>query len=276
MYHVQTVNQTCDRLYLAEWRAPTVVASSRNRSTSFGLFGHQQGIEWEFLGKVGGSRAVSETSFLPSWLFLPERGREGATEPGQLGYGAVVINCESRTSAVKLTLTASGFVAFGLGGAVVCMRGKGAMLESSEDGKIARAIDDTGPEKVEVRRALNVVMTVTLPFPFFAAHGISSFSTPFLFQFETHGFHLQVLRWRQDHMIVPPCPSSAQVRHELQNGGGADVVPIPSGGASCGNDPYSNYNYTAQVEHRPLTKKHTHVQPTCSFHSLPHSVGFAQ
>ena len=48
-------------------------------------------------------------------------------------------------------------------------------------------------------------------------------------------------------MIVPPCPSSAQVRQELQTGGGANVVPIPSGGASCGNDPFSNYNYTAQV-----------------------------
>jgi hypothetical protein len=150
MYHVQNINQRCDQLNLAEWRAPSVVADSRKRSTSLGLFGHQQGIEWEFLGKVGGSRAVSETCFLPSWLLFPERGKEGATEPTQLGYGAVVINVESRTSAVKLTLTASGFVAFGLGGAVVCMRGKGATLESLEDGKIARTVDDTGPEKVEV------------------------------------------------------------------------------------------------------------------------------
>jgi hypothetical protein len=150
MYHVLNINQRCDQLNLAEWRAPSVVADSRSRSTSLGLFGHQQGIEWEFLGKVGGSRAVSETCFLPSWLLFPERGKEGATEPTQLGYGAAVINVESRTSAIKLTLTASGFVASGLGGAVVCMRGKEATLQGLEEGKIARTVDDTGPEKVEV------------------------------------------------------------------------------------------------------------------------------
>jgi hypothetical protein len=83
----------------------------------------------------------------------------------------------------------------------------------------------------------------------------------------------QVLHWRKDHMIVPPCPSSAQVRQELQTGGGADVVPIPSGGASCGNDPFSNYNYTAQVDSMAFPKVQANVKILCK--SLPCSASFS-
>lgn len=153
---------------------------------------------------------MSDTCFCGNWLVQPERGVAEAWEPFHLRYGSVVINIESKVSPVKLTLTASGLVAVnsltvGEGGAVVCARGKAARVVKVEEGRVARTVDDTGPEKVEVQH------------------------------------------WRRDHQIVPPCPSSSAVSRELQYGGNVGIVPIPSGGAACGNDAMTNYNYTAQV-----------------------------